>query len=179
MSEIYKMKNTALPIIHILIPVIGSGLFLSYYQVSMWGEKEQIVVLLEVMGIVFPFLISIVCARNIALEENNHFQIFLVNSSSRFCVLFSKCIVLQLMGFCAVFLCIGSFGFGQFFFLGQKGCTIINYVIIIITMWGGSLLQYPIHLYLNLRFSRSISMGIGVVQMLLSALLITGLGESV
>lgn len=176
-SEVYKMKNTALPMMHVLIPILGSSLFLFYYKFSMWNETEQILAFLEVVGIVFPFLVSIICARNVALEESNHFQVFLGNPSSRFLILFSKCIVLQLMAFCSVLLCIGSFALGQFFFLEHIECSVINYMIVIIAMWAGSLLQYPIHLYLNLRFSRAISMGVGVAQMLLAALLITGLGE--
>ena len=65
--EIIKMKHTFLFPLHVILPIIGSGLFLPYYQLSSWDELGQISGYMEVIGIALPFAISIVCAENIRL----------------------------------------------------------------------------------------------------------------
>ena len=48
-----------------------------------------------------------------------------------------------------------------------------------LAMWMGSLPLYWIHLFLTLRFSKNLSLGFGVAEMLISALLLTGLGTGI
>lgn len=178
-AEQYKMKHTILPILHWFIPLIGSAVFLLYYRSTQWESVMQLSGFVQMMGLVFPFLVSLVCSRSITLEESNHMQIFLGGSAGRVPSLLAKCVVLQLAGLAAVIVGIGIFAFGEHVLLGNTDIPNILYIGSVTGLWLGSLVLYPIHLFLCMRFSKSVSMGIGVAQSVLSALLITGLGDGI
>ena len=57
----------------------------------------------ELIGIGLPFVVSIVCAGNIGLEEQNHFQVFLGNYKVKGKGFVVKGVVLFGMGFLAIF----------------------------------------------------------------------------
>lgn len=173
-SEWQKMRHTILLPLHVVIPLLGSSLFLLYYRIKNRYGLTEISGFLQIMGTVFPFLIAIVCSRNVQLEEDNHFQTFL-GAVKRSKALFAKCAVLHVLGLFAVFLTIGSFALGGKVLFG--GTDFKFWGMEAFAMWLGSVPLYWIHLGLNLRFSKNISLGFGVVQMLLSALLLTGLGS--
>lgn len=173
-SEWQKMRHTILLPLHVVIPFLGSSLFLLYYRIKNRYGLTEISGFLQIMGTVFPFLIAIVCSRNVQLEEDNHFQTFL-GAVKRSKALFAKCAVLHVLGLFAVFLTIGSFALGGEVLFG--GTDFKFWGMTVFAMWLGSVPLYWIHLGLNLRFSKNISLGFGVVQMLLSALLLTGLGN--
>ncbi|MBQ7919606.1 MAG: hypothetical protein IJ324_06670 [Lachnospiraceae bacterium] len=76
-AECLKMRHTFLYPFHAAIPLLGSMLFLFYYRFSSWSEEAQISGYIEIIGVALPFVISIVCAGNVSLEEQNHFQVLL------------------------------------------------------------------------------------------------------
>ena len=178
-AERYKMKHTILPVMHVGIPLTGSILLLLYYRATSLNGIEQVSGFIEIVGMGFPFLVSLICSRSMMLEEGNHYQTFLGGSATRTTSLSVKCIVLQLLGFLAVILGIGSFALGERYLLGNADFPVMVYPAAALALWLGSLIQYPIHLFLNMRFSQSVSMGIGVAQSVLAALLVTGLGEGI
>lgn len=178
-AERYKMKHTILPVMHVGIPLTGSILLLIYYRATSLNGIEQVSGFIEIVGMGFPFLVSLICSRSMMLEEGNHYQTFLGGSAARTTSLSAKCIVLQLLGLLAVILGIGSFALGEQYLLGNADFPVMVYPAAALALWLGSLIQYPIHLFLNMRFSQSVSMGIGVAQSVLAALLVTGLGEGI
>lgn len=178
-AERYKMKHTILPVMHAGIPLVGSILFLLYYRAAALNGIEQVSGFMETAGLGLPFLVSLICSRSMALEEGNHYQIFLGGSAGRTLSLLAKCIVLQLLGLAAVILGTGMFALGELYLLGNADIPVIVYPAGALALWLGSLIQYPVHLFLNMRFSQSVSMGTGVAQSVLAALLVTGLGEGI
>ena len=46
-------------------------------------------------------------------------------------------------------------------------------------MLGGNLLLYILHLFLAMRFNKGVTIGLGIAESLLSAVLMTGLGDGV
>lgn len=179
MGECYKTKHTIIPALHIGVPLVGSAVLLLYYHSSKVETLVQLSTFSQLIGLVFPFIVSLVCACQIALEEGGHFQTFLGGSGGWLCSFWAKCLVLQIAGGAAVVIGMGSFAWGERCLLGNVDIPSILYMEIAAGLWIGSLIQYPIHLFLNLRFSQSVSMGIGVTQSVLAALLITGLGEGI
>lgn len=177
-AEQSKMRHTMLPLLHIGIPLLGSGIFLWYFWVADWDVLMQVSGYLEILGLAFPFLVSIVCSLSVGLEEKNHFQILLGATKGRMTSLLGKCISLQLFGLVAAALAMGTFFAGEMYLLENTKVPAFVYVYAAIGLWLGSIVLYPIHLFLSLQFSRTISMAIGVIQTLLAALLITGLGEN-
>lgn len=152
-AECRKMHHTILLPMHLLVPLTGSAVFLLYYRVSQWSETAQVSGYLEALG----------------LGTVPHKQkVFL-----------AKCVVLMMIELSATGLAVGTFAAGYHGFLGKTGIPAAAYVSIIVTLWLGSLPLYLFHLYLNLRFSKAISVCTGVVELLVAALFLTGLGEGV
>lgn len=78
-AELLKMKHTFLIPFHVAMPVIIAGFMLFYYRGTIGNPMGQTMAYFELIGIGLPFVVSIVCAGNIGLEEQNHFQVFLGN----------------------------------------------------------------------------------------------------
>lgn len=66
-AEMIKMKHTFLIPFHLLIPILGSSVFLMYYRFANWSEINQISGYVEIIGIALPFVISIVCCGQVFL----------------------------------------------------------------------------------------------------------------
>ena len=137
--EIIKMKHTFLFPLHVILPIIGSGLFLPYYQLSSWDELGQISGYMEVIGIALPFAISIVCAENIRLEEQNHFQILLGSYAGKWSGFAVKCLVLTGMGALAIFGAVLFFALGYHFLLGKSGVSVRDYMDLAMVLVLGSI----------------------------------------
>lgn len=176
-GEILKMRHTFLFPFHGAVPVLGAVMFLLYYSVSGWSEPAQISGYIEICGIALPFAVSIVCAGNIRLEEQNHFQVFLGSYVQRWKALAVKCLVLSGTGFLTILAAVVLFGAGYSFLLGKEGISMGVYVCLAAVLFLGSIPLYLEHLFLNLVFSGAVSQCIGAAQFLLSALFLTGLGD--
>lgn len=176
-AEAVKMKYTFLYILHIAVPVIGCMIFLLYYCVAGWSEMGQISGYLEVVGIALPFAVSIVCAENVRLEEGNHFQAFLGSVTCKWHAFVAKWLILLGLGFLAVLTAIFLFAAGYHVVLGKEGIPVGDYGWLAVVLCIGSVPLYLEHLFLNLKFTKQVSLSIGVAQFLLSALFLTGLGN--
>lgn len=176
-AELLKLRHSFLISLHLLVPIAGSLIFLLYYRISNWNEMAQISGFFEVMGIAYPFVISIVCAKAVELEEDNHFQTFLGVSVKKRYAFLSKWLVLLLLALGAVLTATFLFAAGNRFLPGNRVFGMSVYLKTAFLLWAGGLPLYLEHLYLNLRFSKSVSVGIGAAQFLLSALMLTGLGD--
>lgn len=178
-AEWYKMRHTMIPALHVLVPLAGSAAFLLYYWMRPMEGIVQLAGFAEIMGLVFPFLVSLLVTRSVGLEESNHYQVFLGGNAGRLSSLLAKCMVMQTAGLGAVSLGIASFAAGEMILLGNRDISGRIYLSVVIALWLGSLLMYPIHFFLCMRFSKSVSIAIGTAQSVLAGLLITVLGEGV
>lgn len=180
-AEILKMRHTFLIPFHIGIPLLGCTVFLMYYQFSGWDEMNRISGYMEVIGAVIPFAVSVVCAGNIRLEEQNHFQVLLGGRANKGKGLAAKCLVLAGLGFLAVAGAVLLFGAGSRFLSDSPGgggyLSFRIYLLLAAALFLGSLPLYLEHLFLNLTFSGTVSQCVGVAQFLLAALFLTGLGD--
>lgn len=75
----------------------------------------------ELIGIGLPFVVSIVCAGNIGLEEQNHFQVFLGNYKVKGKGFVVKGVVLFGMGVLAIFRAAVLFAAGYHFYWEKRG----------------------------------------------------------
>lgn len=178
-AEWYKMRHTIIPALHICVPLAGSLVFLLYYRARPWNGAVQLSGFVQVVGMAFPLLVSLIVSRSVGLEEANHYQIFLGGNAGRISSLLAKCIALQTAGLGAVILGVGSFALGEMFLLGNYDVPGVTYFSSAAGLWIGSLTLYPIHFFFSMRFSKSVSVAIGTAQAVLAGLLITGLGEGV
>ncbi len=171
------MRHTAIPWLHLLLPAAGSFVFLLYFSFSSGRYMGHIGGFIQAVGCAYPFAASLVCAKEIALEEENHFQILLGTTQRKETAFLAKWAVLEILGLSAVFLAVFLFGAGYHGILGREGLSVSMYGKVILVLWLGSIPLYLEHLFLNLRFSKTVSMGLGLIQSLAAALFLTGLGE--
>ena len=164
---------------HVGIPLVGSILFLLYYGAVSWGRNHA--------GVLFygdcRSGISVPCEPDLlpVYETGGReplSDVFGRECRKNTCVIGEMCQSTVIRTGSSDF-GIGFFGLGEIYLLGNTDIPAMAYPVGILALWIGSLLQYPIHLFLNMRFSQSVSMGIGVAQSVLAALLITGLGEGI
>lgn len=176
-AEFVKMRHTFLYPVHIAVPLIGSMIFLLYYHTARWSEMGEIAGYAECVGIVLPLVISVVCAGSVGLEEENRFQIFLVGATYKWHLFLAKFLTLLALGILAVIAAVFLFAAGYLCVLGKESLPFEVFGILAVILCLGSVPLYLEHLLLNLMFVRQVSLCVGAVQFLLSALFLTGLGE--
>lgn len=174
-SDIYKLWHTWFFEIHLFFPVLGAALMLLYSRLSSGSERNQLAAFTQILAIVFPFVISIVC--QIAADQElraGHVQNMLILPNRRKAI-FSKLAILLLAGLFSTVLSTALFGV---LFSNRTGMKIPVgfFVFIPIVLWICNVMMYGLHLMLAFRFGRNVNISIGVTGSLLSALFQTGLG---
>lgn len=171
-SDCRKLRHTSMLWIHVLIPTVTAILFLIYYSESSWKPESEISGYFEVIGASFPLMISLVCSKSIVQEEQaGSFQIMLCGIKSRAIVYLSKLILLLLMGTLSIALAIGVFA------AGFKTAPFPLYVRAAGLLIAGSVFLYILHLFVSFQYGRGASIGLGIMESLISALALTGLGD--
>ena len=173
-ADIIKSKNTPLLLLHLLLPVIGTLIFVGYFHVSGWSEMVNVSVFLEVMAIVFPFLIGIVVGFMIQLEHQaGNFQLMLGTIKSRGSVYMAKFIYFLILAYISIVLSVTIFA------ICYPVLPLVFYLKIapILLLMVSPI--YLISLLVGLIFGQSASMGLGIVGSLISALMLTGLGDGI
>lgn len=176
-AEFIKIRHSGIYFFHLLCAVLASVVFVTYYLAAGWSVESRISGFTEAVGIVLPVVVSIVCARGVELEETSHFQTFLGTSERKISAFLAKWIVFCLLALTAVAGAVTLFAAGERLFFNNNEIPFKVYLTEILLLWGGSIPLYLEHLFWNLRFSKAVSMGVSVVQLLVSALFLTGLGE--
>lgn len=158
--------------IHILIPLVTAALFLAYYSVSPWKPDSKISGYFELIGVAFPLIIGLVCSKAIEQEgQAGSFQAMLCGIKSRAATYSSKLIVMLLMGVFSIALAIGIFA------VGFKTAPSLMYLKAAGLLIAGSVFLYILHLFVSLQYGRGASIGLGIMESLISALALTGIGD--
>ena len=175
-ADFLKMKGLSITLAHILIPIIASGLFLAYYSISAWNENTKIIAFYQAVGTGFPVLIGIFTANIMEQEQNAGVYQNLLTLRKKTTAFLSKVILLLIFSMFSVFLAAGIFCFG---FYKIFGCSIVSagtYMMAAFIMWCGSIPLYIWQMFLAFRFGKGVSIGVGIVSGLVSALMLTNLG---
>lgn len=173
-ADMIKSKHTPLLLLHLLFPLIGSIMFVGYFHVSGWSESVNVSVFLETIAIVFPFFIGIVVGLMIQLEyQAGHFQLMLGTVKSRTSVYIGKCIYFMMLAAISITICI------TIFTILYPVMPLSFYLKVGLLLLLAVSPIYLLSLLLGLKFGKSVSMGLGIVGSLISALMLTGLGDSI
>lgn len=178
-SDTYRFIHSALMPIHLLVPLLGAGIFLLYYDTSRWDEILKVIAYLQALALVFPFLTGVIVVM--ASEQELHaggFQLMLAWPGKRQTPHFSKLSVLSLFGLfaCVVAVC----GFGAVF--TATGNTLLPMSLFwqaALLLFLGNMPLYLLEYLLSFSLGKGIGLGLGLIGSLLSALLITGLGDGI
>ena len=177
-ADFLKMKHTVFFWIHVAMPIIGIVLFLSYYSFSKVDSMNKVSGYIQVLSITFPLLISVVCSSVVEQEAlAGNFKELLSMEYGRRKAFISKVCLLLICGLCSTILAVFGFAAGFHFLLGQNELPLSFYFEIAFVLFGCQIFMYIFHLFLNFRFSKGASIGIGITESLLAALMLTGLGD--
>lgn len=179
-ADFLKMKHTVFFWIHIVMPIIGIVLFLSYYSFSKFDSMNKVSAYIQVLSISFPVLISVVCSSVVEQEAlAGNFKELLSTEYGRRKAFIGKVCLLLICGLCSTILAVVGFAAGFHFLLGQSEFPLSFYFEISLILFGCQIFMYIFHLFLNFRFSKGASIGIGIIEGLLAALMLTGLGDGI
>ncbi|AWB43496.1 lantibiotic immunity ABC transporter MutG family permease subunit [Paenibacillus sp. CAA11] len=176
-SDFIKLRRQPMLLVHLLIPLVGIGIFLAYFAYTPYSQASKVEGYMQALAAAFPTMIGIVCA--IAADQESaagQYQQFLT-LPSRLVPLASKLSLLLLLGLGSVLLASAGFGAGFIYILNQSPYGLGFYVIAALILFGSSILLYALHFFVSLRFGKGASIGLGIVGSLTAALLLTGLGD--
>ncbi|EON72946.1 lantibiotic immunity ABC transporter MutG family permease subunit [Lysinibacillus sphaericus] len=179
-AEFLKTKRTPFFVMHLLVPIIISGLFLAYYSYSPWDFDGKVAAYYQGLACGFPIIIGLVCAMSSEQEAAaGHFQLMFTATSIKILAFVSKLLHLLLFSFGAILFAILVFSFGFIKILHEDRFDVQFYVIGACILFGSTIFLYILHLFVSLRFGKGASIGLGIVEALLVALLLTGLGDGI
>ena len=179
-AEFLKTKRTPFFLIHLLVPIISSGLFLAYYSYSPWSYSGKVSVYFQTLVCGFPIIIGLVCAMVAEQEAGaGHFQEMLTASKTKILAFISKLLLLLIFGFGALLVSVAIFSLGFIKTLKENQFDYKFYLIGACILFGSQVFIYIFHFIVSLHFGKGASIGLGIVGALLTALLLTGLGDGI
>lgn len=178
-ANMIKINRTPLIWVHVLVPVIGSGLFLSYYSFSQWDEITKVNGFIEAVAVTFPFVIAVVTSLCAELEQSaGDCKLILGWVAPKHLTMVAETFTLICLGFLSVLATACVFGVG-FRLMGYRYYSQYFYAGTGVILWLSSLTTYGIHVFTSFKFSKNASISLGVIESLLAALFLTGLGDGV
>ena len=175
-ADLLKMNGHPTTLAHILIPIITSGVFLAYYSFSVWSDNTKIIAFYQAVGAGFPVLIGIFTASIMEQEQNAGAYQNLLALQKKTAAFLSKVMLLLIFSLFSVFLTAGIFCFGFYKILGCSTVSIATYMMAALIMWCGSIPLYIWQMLLAFQFGKGVSIGVGIISGLVSALMLTDLG---
>ena len=176
-SELYKIKDTWLPWIHIVLPIAYSFLF---YMASKttglknFEESDIIQTYFVLLGAVIPIILSFISSKVVDMEMSaGKFQVLLSTTKSRSKAYIGKLLVLELGFVISLALAIIIFAI----LTGYQNILdwLIEFFLIVIS----SLSLYLIHLWVSILLSSGASIGLGFLETMIASLSMTVIGDSI
>lgn len=176
-SEFEKVKRGIMLLLHFLLPILASLIFLVYYSTASFKASSMAGGFLQMLAIIFPLVIAIVCSMAVEQEASaGNFQQMLT-FHKRITSYISKLAMIILLGLGAILLCICSFGAGFMLVLHKSPFGFGYYIYSALILFFSSAFLYVLHYFISLKFGGMPSIGLGIFESLLAALFNTGLGD--
>ena len=179
-ADCKEVKHTPLLWMHLIVSVIGITAFLLYFSFSDSDTVSKVGGYLQVLAIVFPLLIGVICAMCADQESQaGNFQVLFTASNPKFLTFLSKFLFLFFLGFGAAALAVIGYDAGISVIFQEDSFSLTFYLIATLILIGANLFEYVFHLVLSFRFGKGASIGVGIAELLLSAILNTDLGDKI
>lgn len=176
-SDLLKTKRLSIRTAHLLIPVATAAVFTAYYAFSPWSEYEKAALYVQVQGMALPTLIGLFCSQLAAQEDNAGAFYSLLTAPGKALPFLSKLIVLLLFGMGALIMASLLFALPSVLLLKWRTLAPGFYLAAPFVLFFSSVFLYILHLFLSFSFSRAASVGLGIVESLVAALFMTGMGK--
>lgn len=176
-SELYKIKGTWLPWIHIVLPIAYSLLF--YVASKTTGlknfeESDIVQTYFVLLGAVIPIILSFISSKVVDMEMGaGKFQVLLSTTKSRTKAYLGKLLVLELGFVVSISLAIIIFAI----LTGYQ--NILDWLIEFFLILISSLSLYMIHLWVSIELSSGATIGLGFLETMIALLSMTAIGDSI
>lgn len=176
-SEIYKIKGTWLPWIHIVLPIAYSLLFYVASKTTglkKFEENDISQTYFVLLGAVIPIILSFITSKVVDMEMSaGEFQVLLSTTKSRSKAYIGKLLVLELGFVISLALAIIIFAI----LTGYQNILdwLIEFLLIVIS----SLSLYMIHLWVSIVLSNGASIGLGFLETMIALLSMTVIGDNI
>lgn len=177
--ECYKFFHSPILVVHLLAPLAGAGIFLAYYMISPWAEVQKVSVYLQMLAMTFPVLIGVIVTMSEESEADaGGFQSALGAPCRKWLPHMAKILVLLFFGLLSSIIAVAGFGFA-FRITGNVAFPMSFYMNGAGLLFAGYLPLYLLQYLISFSFGKGAGLGLGIVGTLLSALMITGLGDKI
>lgn len=176
-SELYKIKHTWLPWVHIVLPIAYSLLFYGAAKITglkNFQENDIVETYFVLLGAVIPIILSFITSKVVDMEMSaGKFQVLLSTTKSRSKAYIGKLLVLEFGFVISLSLAIIIFAI----LTGYQNILdwLIEFFLIVIS----SLSLYMIHLWVSIVLSSGSSIGLGFLETMIALLSITVIGDSI
>lgn len=178
-AECYKLIHSKLFLIHVGMPCLAIMVFCSYYSFSPMTEESKLFLFIQAVAMAYPFLISIIVTMNYEREANaGRFQYIFTAPTSIIKMHISKVVTLLLFGLFSCLVTICGFGIVSHS-MGYITYSLGLYLQLSLLLYLTNLVNYFIQYMIAFTFGNGVSLGYGVVSLILSALLYLGLGDTI
>ncbi|WP_411681529.1 lantibiotic immunity ABC transporter MutG family permease subunit [Clostridium thailandense] len=176
-GDFRKIQRSSIVWIHVIVPILITSAFLFYYSFSNINNISKVEGFMEVLSVGFPLIIGIVCAMVVEQEAcAGNFQELLM-SKNKLLNFVSKVCMLIIMALGSLITAIGGLALGLKFLLHKNPFSAAFYGKIILLLLFCEIFLYLMHLLCSFKFGSGASIGIGIAEGLVSALMLTGLGD--
>lgn len=191
-ANLYKMYHSKLLWIHLLLPLAAAVIFNVYFLTASWSEPEAAKLYIQVVAIAFPLMIAIVTTLVYEADaEAGSFCMFHTLADRKVKGHIGNLLALLLYGSGACILAVIGFEMlyrgGIVFGEGVAGMVLeiesvlplSFYVEITCLLFGVHIAGYLLQYILCYTCGKAISLGWGIVGLLLSPLLYLGIGDRI
>lgn len=178
-SELYKLLHSSLAYVHLFVPILGITVFLAYYTISPWDEPEKVSGYLQILAMIFPVLIAVITTITSDMEaQTGFFQGLLGVPCEKKVIHITKLGVLLMFGLISALMAVVGFGI-LFHWMGNISFSTSFYIKAAVLLFSGNIPLYIVHYMISFAFPKGMGLGLGIVGSLLTALLLTGLGDRI
>ena len=176
-ADLKKTRHLPVCIACAAVPVACAAVFLLYYAYAPWESAMKIEAYYQVLGMCLPFLNGILSATLAGQELSAGAFQNMLSAARRAPAFFSKLLVFVSFSAGAVLLASTLFGAGFYFLQGERVVGGVFYAAAALMLAGGNLCSCFFHFMLAFSMNKGVTVGVGLVESLLAALLVTGMGD--
>lgn len=179
-SNFTKIKRTPIILLHLLLPIVVTTLFLVYYAFAGYHIISDVRLFFVILQICYPIFVSIVVPILINLDRNiNNIQNALGLVESRRSVYLGKLLFLLFLSAISMIIYELCFYVGVNLFLDISITHFGFYLVIFYIFLFGSLFLYLLQVTIAFRFGSSISVLLGIAGTILAGYFENAIGDKI
>lgn len=177
-ADFMKMRHSTFYKFHLAIPVILVIVVILYYANVAYSSVSKVQAFIEMIAIAFPFVGAIMVSISIELDaQAGKFKELLSCEYGKSITFMSKLSSMLISGVISVTITVAGFYIGFTYLLKQNSFEFSFYIQILLIFIVGQIIEYIFHSIICLWYGQGITIAVGIVETLITALMLTGLGD--